>query len=496
MHALLVYPEFPETFWSLKYALGFIGKRASLPPLGLLTVAAMLPEDWRLRLVDANVGKLKAGDLAWADIVLISAMTIQRPATEKLIARCRAAGVKMVGGGPLFSCEPEAYPEVDHLVLGECESVLPEFLADLERGEARHQYQAATFPDLATTPLPRWDLLNLKHYANVSLQYSRGCPFDCDFCNITSLFGKRPRLKSSRQVIAELDALAARGWHGGVFFVDDNLLGNRRLLKQELLPALIAWQQQHSGSPFFTEVSINLADDEALMAAMVQAGFDTVFIGIETPDDAGLKECLKQQNRHRDLTADIKKIQRAGMQVQGGFIIGFDSDTPSIFQRQIDFIQNSGITTAMVGLLEAIPGTRLHERLRRENRLQGGRSSGDNVDGETNIVPVMNLDVLKRGYRQIMTHLYSPRHYYQRAKTFLREYKPPVVRARLDRQRIVAFQRSLIRLGLLGRERWQYWRLLIWTLCHRPRLFSTAIYLSIVGHHFRRMCDRHLRQLD
>ena len=327
----------------------------------------------------------------------------------------------------------------------------------------------------------------MRRYSAMSLQFSRGCPFDCEFCNITSMFGHRPRTKTAAQVISELDALRRRGWRGGVFFVDDNFIGNQRALKQELLPALIAWQDRQRPMPFLTEASINLADDEELMRLMVQAGFNQVFVGIETPQDEGLAECNKRQNRGRDLVADVKRIQRAGLEVQGGFIVGFDSDTPSVFQRQLEFIQQSGIVTAMVGLLQAIPGTKLHQRLSRQGRLLG-HTTGDNVDGTTNFIPRMNREMLHQGYQRLVDYIYSPGPYYRRIRTFLREYRPPAIRRGVDWRSLMAFGLANIRLGILGRERFQYWGLLLWTFCRRPSAFPLAVTLCIYGHHFRRVC--------
>jgi len=324
----------------------------------------------------------------------------------------------------------------------------------------------------------------------MNIQFSRGCPFDCDFCNVTVLFGHRPRIKSSGQVIAELDALYGLGWRGQIFFVDDNFIGNKRYLKTQLLPALIEWRKGKKGINFNTEASVNLADDRQLMEMMVQAGFDTVFIGIETPDEESLAECNKRQNKNRNLIDSVKRIQRAGLQVQGGFIVGFDNDTQSIFQRQIDFIQKSGIVTAMVGLLQAPVGTRLYERLKQEGRVLG-HTSGDNVDGTTNIIPRMDLETLHEGYRKIMLHIYSRKHYYRRVKTFLREYNAPKIRVSLDFQRFLFF-RSNIRLGIIGRERLQYWGLLWWTLFRRPGLLPLAVTLAIYGYHFRKVSNSHI----
>jgi radical SAM superfamily enzyme YgiQ (UPF0313 family) len=488
---LLLYPEFPDTFWSFKYALNFIHKKASTEPLGLLTVAAMLPPEWEKRLVDLNIHHLTDADLAWADYAFVSAMVVQKESTRLVIARCKAAGLKVVAGGPLFTSEYDQFEDVDHFVLNEAEVTLAPFLADLEAGHPQRLYTSDEFPDITETPVPLWELADLKRYATISIQYSRGCPFDCEFCNITTLFGHRPRVKTSDQVLRELDGLYAQGWREPVFFVDDNLIGNKRHLIDDLLPALIEWRKGKIGMPFNTEVSINLSDDAKLMSLMAQAGFDTVFIGVETPDEYSLAECNKKQNLGRDLVEDIKRIQRAGMQVQGGFIIGFDSDTPTIFQRQIDFIQKSGIVTAMVGLLQAPIGTRLYKRLAGEGRVLGAMT-GDNVDGSTNIVPKMNLEVLQKGYRTVVDYLYTPKNYYARVRTFLREYKAPKITIPINGEYFRAFFRSVVRLGIIGKERFHYWSLFLWTLVYRPRLFPLAITLAIYGYHFRQVVDLHI----
>ena len=488
MKALLLYPGFPDTFWSFKHVLKFIGKHATLPPLGLLTVAAMLPEDWEKSLVDLNVRPLREKDLAWADVVLISAMIAQRDSAERLIARCRAAGKTIVAGGPLFTVEHAHFPDVDHFVLNEAEMTLPEFLQDFAQGHARRVYTSTELPDLRASPAPLWKLVDPRCYASMSVQYSRGCPFDCDFCSVTAMFGHRPRVKTAAQILTELDGLWQRGWRGPVFFVDDNLIGNKRSLREELLPALIRWREGKRGFRFYTEASINLADDENLMRQMVAAGFDQVFIGIETPEEASLTECNKGQNRSRNLVADVKRIQRAGLQVQGGFIVGFDNDPPTIFQRQIDFIQTSGIVTAMVGLLQAVPGTKLHERLHRQGRLLG-ETTGDNVDGTMNFIPQMNRETLRDGYRQLMDYLYAPGPYYRRIRTFLREFRPPHFSGAVTLQNIRAFVCASIRLGVIGRERFHFWGLLLWTCFRRPKRVPMAITLSIYGFHFRRCCE-------
>jgi radical SAM superfamily enzyme YgiQ (UPF0313 family) len=451
----------------------------------------MLPPEWEKRLTDLNVTELKEEDLTWADYVFVSAMVVQRESVRAVLERCKTAGVKVVAGGPLFTMEHEQFPDVDHFVLNEAEETLAPFLRDLAQGQARRVYSSDEFPDIHQTPVPLWQMVNFKHYETISIQFSRGCPFNCDFCNVTALLGHRPRTKTAPQIIAELDRLYALGWRKSIFFVDDNFIGNKKQIKSEVLPALIEWRKGKTGMPFSTEASINLADDPVLLKLMVQAGFDTVFVGIETPNEDSLTECSKSQNKGRDLVESVKQLQRAGLQVQGGFIVGFDNDSPSIFQQQIDFIQKSGIVTAMVGLLQAPLGTRLYERMQKENRLTK-EFSGDNVDGSTNIIPSMGLEPLREGYRRILNQIYAPKHYYERVLTFLREYQPHRIRVHWDPQYILAFWRSIYQLGIHGVERVQYWRLFFWTLFRRPRLFPLAITFAIYGFHFRQVIDLHV----
>lgn len=488
MNVLMLYPEFPETFWSLKHALRFVRKRAVIPPLGLLTVAAMLPQQWNKRLVDLNIRSLSNADLAWAELVMISGMVVQRESAKALIARCKSAGLTVVAGGPLFTSEYEYFDLVDHFVLGEAELSLPPFLADWQQGKAQRFYRARGFADVHTTPVPLWELADLRYYACAGIQFSRGCPFDCDFCNVTAMFGRRPRTKTAAQVRAELEALHRNGWRGSIFFVDDNLIGNKRELKRDLLPVLTQWQKDRGPYTFNTQVSINLADDPQLMTAMTEVGFDTVFIGIETPDNSSLAECSKSQNRNRNLVADVQRLHNAGLQVQGGFIVGFDSDQPGIFQRQIDFIQKSGIMTAMVGRLQAIPGTRLYDRMKEAHRLVGS-ATGDNVDGTSNIIPSMDAQVLRQGYQTILKTIYSPRQYYRRLRIFLKEYHAPPVRTPLTLGRVLAGILATWRLGFLSKERFYYWKMLLWTSLHRPRHLPLAIQLVICGYHYRRISE-------
>ncbi|NLE09129.1 MAG: B12-binding domain-containing radical SAM protein, partial [Dehalococcoidales bacterium] len=317
MKILMVYPRYPDTFWSFKHALKFVSKKAAFPPLGLLTVAAMLPETWTKKLIDMNVERLNDSDIEWADYVFISAMSVQTKSVHDVIARCREAGTKIVAGGPLFTTGHHEFEGVDHFVLGEAEVNLAPFIADLEKGQAKPLYESNERPDISCTPVPMWSLINMKNYSSMNIQYSRGCPFDCEFCDIVLLNGHLPRTKSKEQFIAEFDALYTHGWRGGVFVVDDNFIGNKKKLKAEILPAIIEWGKTVK-YPFAlnTEASINLADDEDLMRLMVEAGFDVVFIGIETPNEESLVECAKYQNQNRSLVDSVKKLQQFGMEVQ------------------------------------------------------------------------------------------------------------------------------------------------------------------------------------
>ena len=449
----------------------------------------MLPGEWEKKLVDMNVAPLRDADIQWADYVFISAMVVQRDSARETIARCHALGTRVVAGGPLFTTECEEFDEVDHLVLDEAEITLPPFLADLEKGSAGHIYTSVEKPDVTGTPIPLWSLIDMDKYASMNIQYSRGCPFDCEFCSIVVLNGRKPRTKTAEQLLAEMDSLYDVGWRGSLFIVDDNFIGNKKKLKAEVLPAIIEWSRKHKHPfLFFTEASVNLADDDELMRLMVEAGFNRVFIGIETPNEDSLAECSKFTNRNRDLVASVKKIHSFGMEVQGGFIVGFDSDPLSIFRRQIEFIQNSGIVTAMVGLLDAPRGTRLYQRLLKENRLVRN-STGNNTDRSLNFIPKMHYETLIDGYQYILDTIYAPKHYYQRIRTFLKEYKPYQVRrgAVIRLVYLAAFFRCIWVLGVIDRGRRHYWRLFLSTLFRRPRLFPLSMILSIYGVHFRRV---------
>lgn len=498
---LLVYPQYPDTFWSLRHVLRVTSKKAAFPPLGLLTVSSMLPQEWEKKLVNMNAIPLTDKDIRWADYVFVSAMVVQRESVREVIRRCKKLNARMVAGGPLFTSEYEKFEEVDHLVLNEAETTLPPFLEDLGKGHPKHIYTSEERPDIGKTPLPMWSLLDIKKYTTMSLQYSRGCPFDCDFCDVGVLNGHKVRTKSTGQFLAELEALYNRGWRAGVFIVDDNFIANSRKLSEEILPAMIEWQKE-TNRPFSlsTQASINLADDDELMRLMVMAGFDSVFVGIETPNEESLAECNKRQNENRDLVASVKKIQNHGLQVQGGFILGFDNDPISIFKSQISMIQKSGIVVAMVGLLNAPRGTKLHQRLKKENRLLE-KVSGDNTDCSMNFVPKMDRQILTNGYKHVLTEIYSPRQYYMRVKTFLKQYKPQKRKgiSQLQWWHIWAFVRSMWFLGITDRGRWLYWRFLVSTLVRRPRSFPMSMTLAIYGFHFRTVvsmlvCDLRMQQ--
>ena len=492
---LLLYPKFPKTFWSFKYALPFIGKRAAFPPLGLLTVAALLPKEWGKKLVDLNTQKLNEKDINWADFVFISAMVAQKESVKEVISQVKRFNKKIVAGGPLFTISYEEFlNDIDYFVLGEAEVTLPLFLENLKNSTLQKiiKPEPNQWPDISQTVVPLWELIDMKKYASMSIQFSRGCPFNCEFCDIILLNGRVPRIKDKIQILKELDALYNLNWRGNVFFVDDNFISNKINLKEKVLPAIIKWGERKKHPFIFnTQVSINIADDKELMDLMVRAGFNTVFIGIESPNEESLKGCNKFQNINRNLLESIRIIQNQGLEVQGGFIIGFDQDTPSIFNQMSLFIQRSGIVTAMVGLLQAPPKTRLWERLRKEKRLIS-QPTGSNTDCTINFQPKMNLHSLISGYKRTVNHIYSPKNYYQRLMNFLKEYKPRVKRNyQLTFERFLAFLKSIWILGIKEKERVYYWKIFFWALIKKPRLFPIIIEMAIKGFHFRKISEEY-----
>jgi radical SAM superfamily enzyme YgiQ (UPF0313 family) len=488
MKVLFIYPEYPDTFWSFKYVLKFISKKAAFPPLGLLTVGAMLPEEWEKKLVDLNVMPLKDEQIIWADIIFLSAMIVQKKSAQEIIDRCRALGRRIVAGGPAFTTQHEEFTGVDHFVLNEAEVTLPDFLKDFAEGKAKEIYTSGKRPDIAQTPLPLWSLINSDDYATMAIQYSRGCPFNCEFCDIVIMNGRIPRCKTPEQMEKEFQALYDVGWRKSVFIVDDNFIGNKGEVRR-MLPALIQWQKEHT-YPFtlLTEASTDLSNDEDLMQMMSRANFFKVFLGLETPDRESLKECGKFQNTSRDLVKAVHTIHQHGMQVMGGFIVGFDNDTETIFDAQINFIQQIGVVTAMVGVLTALPQTRLWHRLKEEGRLLSN-ATGENTDGVLNFMPKMGLTALNDGYRKILTSIYSPRKYYQRINTFLENYSPTVI-SKLKKEDIIAFIKSAWRIGVISRSRFHYWKLLIRTFIKKRTALPIAVELAIYGLHYEKITKR------
>jgi radical SAM superfamily enzyme YgiQ (UPF0313 family) len=487
MNILMIYPKYPDTFWSYKHALRFISKKAAVPPLGLITVSAMLPGHWQKKLVDMNTTNLLPEDIVWADYVFISAMYVQKESVNKVLDLCVKLKTKIVAGGPLFSQEFQNYPQIDHFVLREAEITLPPFLKDLEEtGQPKRMYTTEEYADLTQTPTPDYHLLTLKNYASMNLQVTRGCPFACDFCEITSLLGHKVRMKSTSQVLKELDTLYNLNWRGAVAVVDDNFIGNKNEVKNNLLPAMKQWMKQHQ-YPFklTSQVSINLADDGELLALMVQAGFGSAFIGIETPDEVSLQSCNKIQNKNRDLLESVRTIQMAGIEVSAGFIVGFDSDTPSVFQRQTDFIQKSGIVSAMVGLLNAPKNTKLYNRLQSENRLTV-EATGSNTDFTMNFVPTMDHQVLMDGYKSILQNIYTAKPYYKRVRQFIQNSRPlNACPKKISLGYLGAFFKSLLIIGIINPGRSEYWKLLIWTLRKDPSRMMDAMTFAVYGYHYR-----------
>jgi radical SAM superfamily enzyme YgiQ (UPF0313 family) len=493
MKVLLINPEFPDTYWSFRHALPFEGKRCAFPPLGLLTVSALLPPTWQRRLVDLNVQSLKNSDIDWADVVFATAMLVQKDSLKKVVNRCKKRGKRVVVGGPYITTTIEELPDADHIFIGEAETTLPQFVKDLANGTAKQRYEAAEKPPLSATPLAHFHLANLKRYSAMCVQYSRGCPFSCEFCDIIEIYGRVPRTKSNQQMLAEFQALLDLNWRGSVFIVDDNFIGNKKNVRQ-LLPELAEWQKRH-GYPFslLTESSVNLADDEQLLEGMREAGFRRVFLGIETPVKESLKEAQKSQNRG-NLLESVSKIQSYGMEVMAGFIVGFDNDPEDIFERQIDFIRSSAIPLAMVGLLNALPDTQLWRRLEREGRLLG-EASGNNTNCSLNFKTRMDPAVLIHGYQSIMRTIYSPREYYQRALESMKRTAQQFVEPQHYNlvSAVAALSRVLLKLGVFDRERMEFWRFFTEALREKARI-AESLRLAAMGYHFRKLNEAYGEQ--
>ncbi len=483
MNILLVYPKMPDTFYAMRHFIDVIGKRAAYPPLGLLTIAAMLPEGWNRRLLDLNVvDTLNPEELAWADYVFLSAMNVQHESVREIVSICREKGVKIVAGGPLFTHEYEGFPEVDHFILNEAEITFPLFLEDLKNGNPKAVYETKQFADITTSPLPAFELADMDNYVYSIVQYSRGCPYMCDFCDVTALFGRKPRIKSSEQIIRELERIHALGDTKLILFADDNLIGNKRELKKDLLPALIEWRKKVNPPFFFaTQLTINLADDEELMDLLLKAGFRHIFIGIETPDEDGLKVSHKTQNLKRDQLFNMNKLHQAGFIISGGFIVGFDTDTPAIFRQQIEFIQQSGIPLPIVNILKAPPGTELYDRIKMEGRLSKPFAF---TEGETNITPMMEEKVLYDGFLEVMANIYEPEKSFERIIRFMELYQVPKTGIRIPEtykvRELLMVLKVVYRIGIRYSHRAYFWKLLFWTFRNKRAYLDKAFFYGVM----------------
>lgn len=491
MNVLLIWPEIPLTYWGAQYAIRLLGKRAVMPPLALITVAAMCPPDWTFRLVDLNIQELKQSDIDWADTAMVSGMIVQHSSMTDAIKRCKKAGVQVIVGGPDATSSPEKFPDADVLLLDEAEVTLPLYLNDLASGNPQRVYTAnGEKPDVTNTPVARFDLLDLDAYTHMCIQFSRGCPFACEFCDITTLFGKKPRTKSPEQITAELDAIYKIGFRGELFLVDDNFIGNKKNVKL-MLPELIKWQKKHD-YPFwlYTEASLNLSDDDELLQLMCDAGFHSVFIGIESPSMESLRETHKYQNINGDLLSKVHHVQKFGIEVMAGFILGFDSDTEDIFERQIEFIKRARIPMAMVGTLNAMPATELWQRLKREGRLRTD-FSGDNL-AVPNFETKLPTLTLIRGYREVLCTLYSPKGFFARLQDMIAAMHgaPNKTMGRLSVSGQLYWSKrlllALVYLCTLDSMRVEYCTFMLWVwMFHRDK-WMFALTRAITGYHFIR----------
>ena len=495
--ALFVYPEFPPSYWGYKYALDFVGKKSAMPPLGLLTIAGMFPKDYELKVVDMNVNPLLDADLEWADAVFTSTMIVQKDSFYEVVRRCNAANIPIIAGGPhptsyYDNIKEEVDGTVDHFLFGEVEDIFEDFLTDFQSGAAKEIYRETKKPDVTKTPPPRYDLIDLKAYGSMALQFSRGCPFDCEFCDITKLFGRVPRTKTNEQMLTEFDMLHRLGWNGSLFVVDDNFIGNKRDAMR-LLPQVAKWQEERQ-FPFslYTEASVNLVEIPDMLDAMSDAGFNMVFLGIESPNDEALEKTVKKQNTSKEENAGnyllqaIRKIQGSGMEVTGGFIIGLDGDTE--FDSHIRFIQEAGIPMAMAGLLTALKGTNLYQRLEKEGRLLN-ESTGNNTDVMLNFEPEIPRERLISEYRRVVSTLYDPTlsNYFERCLVMLENLKPTDHTVRkIGRTEVMALLKSIKR-QLFSRQGPAYVRFLAKVLRHHLPLLPEAMRLAIMGYHFEKI---------
>ncbi len=494
---LLIWPRVQSnTFWSFSYALKFIGKKSSMPPLGLITVASLLPKNWEIKLIDMNVSPLEDSDINWADYVFISAMIVQKLSFLEVLQRCFAKSKIVIAGGPLITVSSETFRGITARVIGEAEGIIDEIIDDIINNRLKSYYKSSSWPDISNSVVPRFDLLNLNSYASMAIQYSRGCPFKCEFCDIWTVYGNHPRLKNSSSVLSELNELYRLGWRGSGFVVDDNFIGNKRRLKAELLPEITKWQYGHNFPfCFYTEASINIANDPELLVAMRSANFDEIFIGIESPAESSLEEVKKTQNLKLDMVSAVKTIQKHGIEVMGGFIVGFDSDDSDIFKRQFDFIQKAAIPKAMLGLLTAVPGTKLYKRLKNENRLRG-ETSGNNTSVRTlNFIPKMDLKELISGYCKTLEWLYGKKlkNYFNRCNELL-----DAIEYRVNNFRKIKFNDMLILLkSFFFQSLMPYGRKYIFFIFRNfiknRKLFPSVVSLAIQGHHFYKITRQTIR---
>jgi radical SAM superfamily enzyme YgiQ (UPF0313 family) len=453
-NVLLVSPRYPvATFWNNKATCNAGGARHSAIPLGLVTVAAMLPAEWTCRLIDRNVADVTEADFAWADLVMTGGMNVQRPDCLNVVAEAQGQGKVVVVGGPDVTSEPNFYSHADFVVIGEAEVIIQEFVGAWQAGQRRGTFTAEKFKvDVTTTPVPRYDLLRRSDYLYFAVQFSRGCPFNCEFCDIIQLYGRRPRVKTAAQMLAELDALYSGGYRGPLDFVDDNFIGNKKAVKA-FLPDLIAWQKEHDHPFIFsTEASINLADDDALLALMREAGFHVVFVGIESPDGDTLVAMQKKQNTRRHLAESVHKIYRAGMFVIAGFIVGFDTEKGRVAEDMIECIEEADLAICMAGLLTALANTQLTARLKRENRMfpEAWLAQGLNEGGDQCLLG-LNFETLRprrdvlADYKSVIDRIYAPKAYFgrvRRAARALNCFWPPKRQDAIPVRRIAGLARA------------------------------------------------------
>lgn len=497
MNILLVYPEIPKSIIQFTDMVKVAGRKSAFPPLGLLTVASLLPKKWNKKLVDLNTAVLTNDEINWADLVFISAMNVQSNSVREVIQKLNQYNKTIIAGGPLFTHEYDEYAGVNHFVLNEAEITLPQFLSDLEKGELKYIYKSPEFADVHKTPSPMWELAKLEDYLYAVVQYSRGCPYLCDFCDVTALFGRKPRVKTPEQIIDELDSLIAQGNNEQVLFADDNLIGNKNLLKKELLPALIEWRKQNPYAPgFATQVTINLVDDEELAKLMLEAGFRHILVGIESIDEESLIAMKKKQNTRRNILDDIRCLQELGFIITGTFIVGLDTDKPTVFDDVINFIQESGIVLSIVNILKAPPGTELYERMKRENRLLDTFKFGEET---TNVIPKMGMDKLKSGYEKIINQIYSPESVYQRIEKYFeldRKYK---VRQPLKRKikfgDVLSAIKIIYFLGFADKNKKYFWRLFFKTLKKNYNYLDLTILFSLILYQYSILREENIAEI-